>query len=125
MLRKLTLNLARNPRFPEGSRQHGYVIVAPVDGHGHLDPDAYHKDKSLCVVRRFWNGEPDRVGTLVHKAGGHGGASWVIDYDPSTDEDDEVSFRLDAHKLAQGEYVSIRDNSGDIHTFRIIESIPL
>jgi hypothetical protein len=124
VLRRLTLNLARSPGFPEGSRRHGYVIVAPLDSEDRLDVKAYQNARDLCVVHRFWDGEPDRTGKLVHRAGGAEGASWMIDYDPETSDDDERAFRLGAHKLAHGEYVSIADDDGETHTFRIVESVP-
>jgi hypothetical protein len=70
-------------------------------------------------VRRIWDGEPVRQGLLVHRAGGLDGATWIIDYDDQTTADDEAGYRLNSHPFIEGEYVSIRDDEGDLHTFAV------
>jgi hypothetical protein len=121
MLQRITLHLARTPAHPDGSARHGYEILAPLDSAGRLDPEAWKRHRDHCIVRRFWAGEPDRQGRLVHTPGGVGGATWRIDYDDRTDTDDEAGFRLGSHAFAAGEYVSIRDADGDLHTFTVKE----
>lgn len=37
-LKRLRLELARTPQFPNGSSHHGYEFTAPLDAQGHLDP---------------------------------------------------------------------------------------
>jgi hypothetical protein len=69
-------------------------------------------------VRRFWDGADEQIGRLVHKPGG-ADARWVFDYDPSRTEDDESGYRFGVHAFLPGEYVSIRDEHGELHTFRI------
>lgn len=123
-LARITLNLARSPQYPQGSAAHGYVIAAPLDERQCLDAEAWKKARHLCRVRRFWQGEPDRVGTLVHQAGGPDGATWAIDYDPRDRDDDEAAYRLGSHRFAPGEYVSIRDTEGEMHTFRVARLEP-
>lgn len=118
MLSHIKLHLARAPSFPEGSTRHGYEIVAPLNEDGHLDSEAWHYERTHCTVRRFWAGEADRVGLLIHRAGGTGGAHWVIDYDVNTADDDEEGYRLDVHTFTPGEYITIKDSTGP-HTFRI------
>jgi hypothetical protein len=120
MLQRITLHLGRCAAYPEGSDRHGYEITAPLDADGHVDPLAWQEQRELCRVRRFWAGEPDRHGWLVHRAGGSGGATWVIDYDDATSEDDETAYRLDKHRFAVDEYVSIRDADSDIQTFKVV-----
>jgi hypothetical protein len=34
--------------------------------------------------------------------------------------DDESGYRFGAHAFAPGEYVSIRDEAGELHTFRVL-----
>jgi hypothetical protein len=75
-------------------------------------------------LRRFWAGEEDRIGQLVHQAGGVGGATWKIDYDPETIDEDEPGYRLDSHRFVADEYVSIRRDAGPPHTFKITEIRP-
>lgn len=123
MLKRITLHLARNPDFPQGSPACGYEIVAPLDAGGHLDADAWHKVKAECRVRRFWQGEDDQFGLLVHEPGGVHGATWKLDYSPDEDND-ERGYRLDTHRFIVGEYVSIRDKGGDLHTFKITQIRP-
>lgn len=114
---RIRLNMARSPGFPDGSSQHGYEFVAPLDATGHINPDAWKERRGLCKVRRFWAGEADQQGLLVRKAGGAGGATWTFDYDPGADDDDEAGFRFGDHAFQIGEYVSIRDDDGEMQTF--------
>ncbi|HYC25158.1 MAG TPA: hypothetical protein VEC58_03880 [Roseiarcus sp.] len=119
MLQQITLHLARSPDFPEGSVERGYDIIAPLNELGHLDADAWRTLRSRCRVRRFWQGESDRHGMLVHHAGGARGATWKVDYDGEALDDEETGYRLDTHHFAEGEYVSIRDEDGRSLTFKI------
>jgi hypothetical protein len=68
-LKRIRLNLARSKQFPSGSDRHGYEFVAPLDAVGHIDPQLWHQYRDHCRVRRFWQGEDDQVGRLVHRAG--------------------------------------------------------
>ena len=118
-LKHIRLQLARSKEFPAGSTWHGYDIVAPVDKHGHIDLELWRKHREACRVRRFWGHEEDSVGHLVHKPGGTDHARWAFEYGPGA-EDDEAGFRLDAHTFSPGEYVSIRDHGGELHTFAVM-----
>ncbi len=118
----VTLHLARSPDYPEGSDQHGYNILAPLDGEGHIDQARWKRNKELCIAMRFWAGEPNRYGRLRHRAGGEGGATWVIDYDAATSDDDEAGYKLDRHHFAIGEYLTLGGDHG-AHTFRVANMI--
>jgi hypothetical protein len=48
----------------------------------------------------------------------------VFDYDETADYDDEAGYRFASHAFRPGEYVSIRDEDGDLHTFRVISVEP-
>jgi hypothetical protein len=119
MLHRITLHLARSREFPNGSARHGYDIVAPLDEAGRLDAGEWRQRRAKCRVRRFWAGEPDEHGILVHRSGGAEGATWILDYNQDAIADDEAGYRLGSHVFRVGEYVSIRDEDGDLHTFRI------
>jgi hypothetical protein len=119
-LKHIRLQLARSKEFPAGSARHGYDIVAPVDKHGHIDLELWRKHRGACRVRRFWGHEEDAVGHLVHKPGGTEHARWAFEYGPGAAEDDEAGFRLDAHTFSPGEYVSIQDHGGELHTFVVM-----
>ncbi len=124
VLKRIRLNLARSKEFPSGSARHGYELVAPLNGAGHIDPQLWQKYRDHCRVRRFWDGEADQIGRLVHKPGGVEHARWVFDYDPSREDDDEAGYRFGAHTFAPGEYVSIRDEDGGLHTFQVASVQP-
>ncbi len=123
-LKRILLNLARTKEYPEGSARHGYEIVAPLDGTGHLDPAAWRETRAACRVRRFWAGEKEEFGHLVHRSGGPGGATWFFDYNPAGTDDDEAGYRLGEHVFAPGEYVSVKDEDGVIHTFKVVSVGP-
>ncbi|MER2604722.1 MAG: hypothetical protein ABTQ29_02730 [Siculibacillus sp.] len=114
-LKKIRLNLARTKEFPNGSARHGYEFTAPLDAEGRIDADAWKKLRDKCRVRRFWGAEMEDIGHLVHRPGG----SWAFRYDIAGDEDDEAGYRFGAHPFVVGEYVSIKDEDGDMHTFQV------
>lgn len=120
-LKKIRLNLARDPKHPNGSARHGYEFVAPLDASGHIDAEAWRKAREHCRVRRFWGDEDEDIGHLVHRPGG----SWAFHYDIAGDEDDEAGYRFGAHAFRVGEYVSIRDEDGDLHTFQVATVQPV
>ena len=124
LLKRVRLELARSKEFPMGSATRGYEFVAPLDGSGHIDPQLWQKYREHCGVRRFWDGDDEQVGRLVHKPGGAEHARWVFDYDTSTTEDDEAGYRFGAHAFSPGEYVSIRGDEGEQHTFRVVTVEP-
>lgn len=115
-LKRIRLNLARTKEFPHGSDRHGYRLTAPLDSEGHLDADGWKKHRDQCRVVRFWAGEEDDIGHLVHRPGG----SWGFTYDIDGDEGDESGYKLSNHVFVPGEYVSIRDDEGELHTFTVV-----
>jgi hypothetical protein len=117
--KRIRLDLARSKEFPSGSAKHGYEFVAPLDRNAHIDPKLWHRYPQHCGVRRFWDGESEQIGRLVHKPGGAEHARWVFDYDPGSTDDDESGYRFGTHAFSVGEYVSIRDEDGDMHTFQV------
>ncbi|MGA7489446.1 MAG: hypothetical protein WBW74_21185 [Xanthobacteraceae bacterium] len=123
-LKRIRLNLARSKEFPQGSPRHGYEFVAPLGADGRIDTELWRKYREHCGVRRFWVGENDEVGRLVHKPGGAEHARWVFDYDETADDDDEAGYRFGDHAFRNGEYVSIRADDGEMHTFQVVSVEP-
>jgi len=117
--KRIRLNLARSKDFPSGSTRHGYEFVAPLDAAGHIDPGQWQKHREYCRVRRFWNDEEEH-GYLVHKPGGAEHARWVFDYGDGAQEDEEAGYRFGSHAFRPGEYVTIRDEDGEMHTFLVV-----
>jgi hypothetical protein len=124
-LRQITLHVARCPTFPEGSQDHGYSFVAPLTSAGKLDPVLWRKQRARCRAVRFWAGSPVRVGMLIHRAGGAGGSTWLLDFDASRRDDDEAGYRFELHQFTPGEYVTLSDEK-DSFAFRIasVEDAP-
>jgi hypothetical protein len=114
-LRKIRLELARCPEFPEGSPSHGYEFVAPLDSAGNFDADEWGKSRAKCTVRRFWGKDPEESGVLIRTGKGR----WAFSYVPNATEDDEPIFHFDRHLFRQGEYVSITEHDGVQRPFRI------
>lgn len=116
-LKNIRLELARDPEHPVGSDRHGYEFVAPLSDDGHIDVAEYRTRREECRVWRFWDGEDDEFGHLVHTRGG----SWAFHYDIEGDaEADDAGFRFGEHRFVEGEYVSIREPDGDLHTFQVV-----
>lgn len=115
-LKRIRMVLARDPDFPNGSTEHGYEFAAPLDDDGHLDAAEWRKTRERCRVKRFWAGQPNEVGLLVHKRGG----GWAFDYNPKSASDDEPGFKFDKHRFAPGEYVSVTEHDGVQRTFRVV-----
>ena len=121
--KRIRLDLARSKEFPSGSPQHGYEFVVPLDAKGHIDTALWRAHRDHCRVRRFWQGEDDQIGQVVHKPGGQEHARWVFDYDRNRLDDDEAGYRFGAHVFAPGEYVTLRDQDAS-HTFRVVSVEP-
>lgn len=120
-LKRVRLELARDQEFPDGSRDHGYDLIIPLDKAGHLSPSGWKRDRDHCRVRRFWGHEAELIGHVMHKPGGRGGI-WAFHYDirsPAETRHDEAGFHFETHTFKPGEYVSIREQDGVLRTFRV------
>jgi len=117
MLRRVRLELARDHEFPNGSSERGYDFIAPLDRKGHIELAAWKDLKDRCRVRRFWPGQPEEMGHVMHKRGN----VWAFHYDIHGDPThDEAGFRFDSHAFIPGEYVSIKEQDGVLRTFRVV-----
>lgn len=118
-LKRITLRLARNPDSgaPEGDPRRGYTIVAPLDAQGRLDAALWKTHRERCTVIRFSPDPEERAdGWLTHR-----GAHWALNYDEAREGPDESVFRLDAHILAPGEYVTIRAPDEEALVYRVAD----
>lgn len=111
----IRLELARTPDHPEGASDMGYEVHAPLAGDGHLDQAAWRAHADRCHVRRFWRGEDDERGRLVIADG-----NWAFQYDGAAAEEVEPIFKLGAHRMVEGEYLSITERDGVQRTFKIV-----
>ncbi|HEY0919295.1 hypothetical protein [Devosia sp.] len=117
----IILELAREPGHPHGDRSHAYHLYVPLDEAGRIDAEGWRRERALCRVRRFRPGEAEARGQIVHGPGGR----WTFDYMEETSRDDEVGFRFGDERFVVGEYVSIREDDGDVHTFQVVQVKPV
>jgi hypothetical protein len=115
-LSHIRLELAREKGHPEGDAGHGYHLYVPLAADGRIDVAAFAESKILCHAVRFRPGEPDARAQLRHGRGNH----WYLDYREVPGEDDEEGFRFGDEQFVVGEYVSIREDDGLQHTFRVV-----
>lgn len=116
---RIRLELARAPGFPEGSHRHGYEFVLPLKADGSFDKKAYDKTPELCTVHRFWEGEGDKTGEILHA----GRKRWAFSYAPGG-ADDEPVVHFDRHNFSLDEYITVREPQGLEHTLRIVKVAP-
>jgi hypothetical protein len=123
-LRRIRLERARPQGKPDGSADDGYEFVAPLGGDGHISLDGWKRDRGLCFVHRLEKGVIADRGLLVHRAGGSGGATWAFEYAPGGDAEEDAGYRFSAHPFVVGEYVSIRDEDGELRTYKVTSVTP-
>jgi len=116
---RITLQEARAKGAPAGPSHVGYEFFAPLDETGHIDLETWKKERVRCFVHRLDHGAVVQRGLLVHRAGGAGGATWAFDYQAGTTDDEEQGYRFASHAFEPGEYVSIRDEDGELRTYRV------
>ncbi len=112
---RVRLELAREPDHPVGSPLNGYEFIAPVDKRSMLDVEEWRERRKDCTVRRVWEDEDDLHGHLTHN-----GDHWKFHYDGTDPDEDEPIFKLSTHALLPQDYLSITEQDGEQHTFRIV-----
>lgn len=112
----IELELAREPGHPRGDRFHGYHLYLPLTKNGQIDSKAWRNNQAACHVRRYRPGESEMRGRILHGPRGR----WIFDYSDESGRDDEVGFRLGDERFLPGEYVSIREDDGKMHVFRVV-----
>lgn len=113
------LELARTPDFPQGSASRAYLVHLPLDGDGSVDLDELEKSRASATVRRFWPNERDISGYVIPA-----GQGWAFSYRIG-DDDDEQLYHLESHRIAPGEYLTLRDPDGSSLPFRVAQMTPL
>jgi len=124
LLQHITLRLARSKQFPDGSSRYSYELTAPLDEQGHLDQKEWAQRRAFCWVLCAWADEGERHGVLVHRRGGFGGATWMIDSNQDGPGDEEAGYHLHQHRFVEGEYVTIQDDDEDPYTFQVASVRP-
>lgn len=114
-LYRIELELAREPGHPSGDQHHRYRLHLPLTADGHIDAAGFRDMPDWCRVVRNRPGEEEAHGRIERGPGGR----WLFDYADASTRDDEVGFRLSEERFVPGEYVSIREDDGKTHVFRI------
>lgn len=113
------LELARTPDFPKGSASRAYLVHLPLDDDGSVDLDELGKARASATVRRFWPNERDISGYVIPA-----GKGWAFSYRIG-DDDDEQLYHLESHRIAPGEYLTLRDPDGSSLPFRVAQMTAL
>ncbi len=112
----IELNLAREPGHPDGDSRHAYHLYLPLTPDGRLDAESWRLQKPLCHVTRTRPNEEAAHGRILHGPGGR----WYFDYTDAGPDDDEAGYRLETERFVPGEYVSIREDDGHLHVFKVV-----
>jgi hypothetical protein len=115
---RIRLEVARSHDFPEGSTRHGYELVLPLLPDGRIDEKTLRPARELASVHRFWAGEGDAIGQVVHER-----RRWLISYD-TDGPGDEPLHRFSEHRFRVGEYVSVGEGAHAEHAFRVVSVRP-
>jgi len=118
-LHRIRLELARSHDFPEGSPHHGYEFVLPLGADGKIDMEAWPDARQLCTVHRFWTGEDDLTGTLIHSHN-----RWSFSYKSGEIHEEPIPHFQD-HLFREGEYLAVREQDEKTYTFKIVSVTPL
>ena len=112
--RQIRIALAREPGHPDGDAEVAYILVAPLDPNGRIDPKLWRAHRDACRVARQRPDEQEKLGHLVHRPGG----GWAFHYDGETALSDEVGYHFADERFVVGEYVSLNER-GRMHTYRV------
>jgi len=112
---KVRLRLAREAGHPQGSRDHGYDLVIPLDESGRLDGALWKEHRQLCRVVHYRSGEEQDIGHMVRLPGGQ----WAFHYDIKGNEEDAAGYHFADERFVVGEYISIVEDDRP-HTYRVI-----
>ena len=107
----IRLELSRTSTFPNGSAGRAYLIRAPLDEHGSIDPVAVKQNPTEATVRRFWAAEPDQYGQ-VELANGR----WVFRMNGVG----ETIGRLGPEPIQLHDQITVEDADGTVLPFRVV-----
>ena len=123
-MHRIRLEAARQKAANVGGVDHGYEFIAPLDSTNHISVEGWRRERALCFVHRTDHGAIVDRGVLAHRPGGEQGATWIFDYDPTTEGDEEAGYRFGTHAFTPGEYVSVQEADGDVRTYKVASVEP-
>jgi len=113
----IRLELARELTDMAEAQSHAYDLHLPLSDAGRIDVAEWRRDPMRCQVVRTRPGEAATRSRILFVNGG----TWALDFPNHNSRDDEVGFRLSSDMFLEGEYVSIREDDGRMHLFRIMQ----
>lgn len=113
-MKRIRLELARDPDFPEGRRDMGYEFAAPLDDTGRLVPAEWRLRRAQCRVKSFKPSGAAEFGALVWRSG-----TWAFASDAAGAGAEDAGFRLGTHRFISGEYIAFCERNGVKRTFRV------
>ena len=93
--RKIRLELARERGHPEGDSHIAYTLIAPLDAASRIDAETWKEHRDAARVVRQRRHEPDKSGHLVR-------------------------YRFADERFTAGEYVSVVEDDGKPHVYKVV-----
>jgi hypothetical protein len=114
--RKIRLELARERGHPEGDSHIAYTLIAPLDAASRIDAETWKEHRDAARVVRQRRHEPDKSGHLVRNRNG----GWAFHYDAHDPTPDETGYRFADERFTAGEYVSVVEDDGKPHVYKVV-----
>lgn len=110
----IRLELAPNQDTTQGNANDAYEFTAPLTDEGLIDLDRWDDAERYCTLRRYLTDGTILHGELLRSDRGE----LVFSYRAGED-DDETIYRFASHVFGPGEYVTITQNDGTDHLYRV------
>jgi hypothetical protein len=122
MLKRIRLELARTHNHPNGRRDQGFIIIAPLTSKGYLAEEEWDKHCDECLVTKFEGTQEHRHGLLNHTQTGHKTPRvWSMNFDDTSTAE---GFRFETEQFLPGEYVSVALQDEEPQPFAIVSVTP-
>jgi hypothetical protein len=111
---RITLRLAGSADLPQGDLNQGYILQAPLDKNGRLDPAEWRENRDDCTAIYF---DAERIGApgrLIFL-----GDDWFLLAGPSGSASEFTLSRLNEVHFSPGAYVTIHTRNGPSLVYRV------
>ena len=110
------LELGRTKEFPNGSPARALLLRLPLTRDGSVDEAARAAAPRGAFVRRFWENEPDRSGTVLRNSAG-----WNLVF---SGEPGDLNHHLGEDPIRPGAVIELTDAKGRALPFRVVSIRP-
>lgn len=111
--KRIRLELAGSPEFPDGSASRAYMLCLPLDGDGMINDGELHAAPRMATIRRYWPSQPDRAGYVQREGDG-----WRFSCFPVVGPEGR-RIHLENRPLCLGELVTLTEPDGSRLLFRV------